>query len=86
LLSHGVGRQATHGKQTTLTIPSHHAQAEPVRRVLQGVSHLLQQLAQTAEQFTVNQLWRWLLRFISRDWLKTRPPDPAFLPLTVLAN
>lgn len=86
LLLHGVGRQTTHGNQTTLTITSQHAQAEPVRRALESVSHLLQRLGQTAEQFTLKQRWRWLLRFIFRDWLKTRSPDPAFLPLTALAN
>ncbi|MGA2146206.1 MAG: hypothetical protein ABSH49_14725, partial [Bryobacteraceae bacterium] len=86
LLLHGIGRQTTHGNQTTLTITSNHAQAEPIRRALEGVSRLLQRLVETAEQFTVNQRWRWLLRFIFRDWLKTRPPDPRFLPLTALAN
>jgi len=86
LLLHGIGRQTTHGNQTTLTITSNHAQAEPIRRALEGVSHLLQRLVETAEQFTVNQRWRWLLRFIFRDWLKTRPPNPQFLPLTALAN
>jgi hypothetical protein len=86
LLLHGIGRQTTHGNQTTLTITSNHAQAGPIRRALESVSHLLQRLVETAEQFTVNQRWRWLLRFIFRDWLKTRPPDPRFLPLTALAN
>jgi hypothetical protein len=85
-LLHGIGRQTTHGNQTTLTITSNHAHAAPIRRALEGVSRLLQRLAQTAEQLTVNQRWRWLLRFIFRDWLKTRAPDPTFLPLTALAN
>ena len=86
LLLHGIGRQTTHGNQTTLTITSNHAQAEPIRRALEGVSRLLQRLVETAEQFTVNQRWRWLLRFIFRDWLKTRPPDPRFLSLSAMAN
>ena len=86
LLLLGIGRQTTHGNQTTLTITSNHAHATPIRRALEGVSRLLQRLAQTAEQLTVNQRWRWLLRFIFRDWLKTRAPDPTFLPLTALAN
>jgi hypothetical protein len=86
LLLHGIGRQTTHGNQKTLTITSNHAQAAPIRRALEGVSRVLQRLAETAEQFTVNQRWRWLLRFIFRDWLKTGPPDPRFLPLTELAN
>jgi len=83
---HGVARQTKHGNQTTLTITSNHAHAEPVRRALESVSQLLQRLTQTAGQFTVNQRWRWLLRFIFRDWLKNRQPDPAFLPLTALSN
>jgi hypothetical protein len=85
LLLHGVARQTKHGNQTTLTITSNHAHAEPVRRALESVSHLLQRLAQTAEHFTLNQRWRWLLRFIFRDWLKNQPHS-AFLPLTALSN
>jgi len=86
LLLLGIGRQTKHGNQTTLTITSNRAQAAPIRRALEGVSHLLHRLAQTAEQFTVNQRWRWLLRFIFRDWLKTGAPSPTFLPLTAVAN
>jgi hypothetical protein len=86
LLLHGIGRQTTHGNQTTLTITSNHAHAEPIRRALEGVSRLLRRLVETAEQFTVNQRWRWLLRFIFRDWLKRCAPDPRFLPLTALVN
>lgn len=86
LLLHGIGRQTTHGNQTTLTITSNHAQAEPIRRALEGVSHLLRRLAQTTELFTVNQRWRWLLRFIFRDWLRKCSPDSPFLPLNALAN
>jgi hypothetical protein len=86
LLLHGIGRQTTHANQTTLTITSNHAQAEPVRRALEAVSQVLQRLAQTAERFSLNQRWRQLLRFIFRDWLGTRSPDTAFLPLTAVAN
>jgi hypothetical protein len=83
---HGIGRQTTHANQTTLTITSNHAQAEPVRRALEAVSQVLQRLAQTAERFRLNQRWRQLLRFIFRDWLGTRSPDTAFLPLVAVAN
>lgn len=86
LLLHGIGRQTTHANQTTLTITSNHAQAAPVRRALEAVSQVLQRFAQTAERFTRDQRWRQLLRFIFRDWLRTRPPDTAFLPLTAVAN
>ena len=86
LLLHGIGRQTTHANQTTLTITSNHAQAEPVRRALEAVSQVLQRLAQTAERFSLNQRWRQLLRFIFRDWLRTRSPDTALLPLTAVAN
>lgn len=86
LLLHGIARQTKHGNQTTLTITSNHAQAEPIRRALETVSQLLHRLAQTAEHFTLNQRWRWLLRFIFRDWLKSRSPSPAFLPSVALAN
>jgi len=50
-LLHGIGRPTTHGNQTTLTITSNHAPAEPIRRALAGVSRLLRRLIETAEQF-----------------------------------
>ena len=34
LLLHGIGRQTTHQNQTTLTITSSHAQAEPIQQEL----------------------------------------------------
>ena len=86
LLLQGTGRQTTHANQTTLTIASNHAKAGPVRQALEAVSQVLQRFAQTAERFSPNQRWRQLLRFIFRDWLRTRSPDPAFLPLTAVAN
>jgi hypothetical protein len=86
LLLQGIGRQTKHGNQTTLTITSNHAQAAPIRRALEAVSELLQRLAETAERLTLNQRWRWLLRFIFRDRLKTRLPDSACLPLTAVLN
>jgi hypothetical protein len=51
LLLHGIGRQTKHSNQTTLTITSNHAQAGPVRRALESISHLLQRLAASAEHF-----------------------------------
>jgi hypothetical protein len=86
LLLHGIGRQTKHSNQTTLTITSNHAQAGPIRRALESVSHFLQRLAASAEQFTVDQRWRWLLRFIFRDWLGKRSSDPKRLPLIAIAN
>ena len=86
LLLHGIDRQTTRANQTTLTITSNHAQAEPLRRAWEAVSQVLQRLAQTAERFSLNQRWCQLLRFIFRDWLRTRSPDTAFLPLTAVAN
>jgi len=86
LLLHGIGRQTKHSNQTTLTITSNHAHAEPVQRALESVSHLLQRLAATAEQFTASQRWNWLLRFIFRDWLVKRPSDPLYLPLIAIGN
>jgi hypothetical protein len=86
LLLQGIGRQTRHANQTTLTITSNHAQAQPIRRALEAVSQLLQRVAQTAEQFTPNQRWRFLLRFIFRDWLRARAPNPLFVPSTAVAN
>lgn len=86
LLLQGIGRQTTHANQTTLTITSNHAKAEPVRRALEAVSHLLQRFAQTAARLTPKERWGRLLRFIFRDWLGARTPDPLFLPFTALAE
>ena len=86
LLLHGIGRQTKHGNQTTLTITSNHAQAGPVRQALESVSKLLQKLANTAQQLTFDQRWRWLLRFIFRDWLTKPLSTPAFFPVTALSN
>jgi len=86
LLLHGIARQSRHGNQTTLTITSSHAQAKAIRKALEAVSRLMQRLRQTAEQLTARQRWRQLLRFIFRDWLRNRSPDPLFLPLPLLDN
>ncbi len=86
LLLHGIARQTKHSNQTPLTITSNHAQAGPIRRALESVSQFLQRLAASAEQFTVDQRWRWLLRFIFRDWLGKRSSDPKRLPLIAIAN
>ncbi len=86
LMLHGIARQTRHSNQTTLTLTSNHAQASAVRAALEAVSQLLQRLEQTAERLTVNQRWRQLLRFIFRDWLKTRSPDPPSLPSLAVAN
>jgi hypothetical protein len=80
LLLHGIARQTRHGNQTTLTITSSHAQAQAIRGALEAVSQLLQRLRQTAEQLTVRQRWRMLLRFIFRDWLGNQHTEAVFLP------
>jgi hypothetical protein len=85
-LLQGIGRQTTHANQATLTITSNHAKAGAIRHALQAVSALLQSLAATAEHFSLNQRWCWLLRFIYRDWLKVRVPGTGLLPLTALVN
>ena len=86
LLLHGIGRQTKHSNQTTLTITSNHAQAGSVRRALESVSCLLQRLAASAEHFTADRRWRWLLRFIFRDRLRQSAPHPKLFPLIALEN
>lgn len=86
LMLHGIARQTRHSHQTTLTLTSNHAQAGAVRKALEAVSQLLQRLEQTAEQLSIGQRWRRLLRFIFRDWLRSRSPDPTLLPSMALAN
>ena len=83
LLLNGVARQTTHSNQATLTITSMHAQAPAVRRALQAVSTFLQRVRRTAEQFTLADRWRAVLRFIYRDWLSTTGDwQPNFVLLT----
>jgi hypothetical protein len=86
LLLHGIGRQTKHSNQTTLTITSNPAKAGPIQRVLESVSGLLQRLAASAEQLTADQRWRWLLRFIFRDWLAKRSSESKLLPFTNFLN
>ena len=86
LLLDGIGRQTKHSNQSTITITSNHAKAPQVRKALEAVSSLLQRVAQTATRFSLNQRWRWLLRFIFRDWLKYSQPDRTLLPLGALVN
>lgn len=81
-----VARQTRHSNQTTLTLTSNHAQASAVRRAAEAVSELLQRLARTAERLTVSQRWRQFLRFIFRDWLKSRSSDPPLLASMAPAN
>ena len=83
LIAHpvGVARQTKLGNQTAPAITSNHAHAGPVRRALDSVSQLLQRFGHTAGRFTLIQRWRWPLRFIFRDWIKTQNSDPVFLPL-----
>ena len=79
VLLNGVARQTTHSNQTTLTMTSVHAQAPAVRRALEAVSTFLQRVRQTAEQFTMPDRWRVVLRFIYRDYLSnSRAPEPSF--------
>ena len=59
---------------------------EPVQRALDSVRQFLQCLPQTAGRFTLTERWRWCLRLIFRDWIKTKNSDPVFLPLSTLVN
>jgi hypothetical protein len=83
LLLSGVARQTTHSNQTTLTMTSAHAQAPAVRRALEAVNTFLQRVRETAEQFTIPERWRAVLRFIYRDWLSSPgASEPSFGILT----
>lgn len=81
LLLHGVGRRTQHANQSTLTITSQHAQAPQIRQALAAVSQFLQRVRQTAEQLSLADRWRAVLRFIFRDWLQNAAagPDPDLL-------
>ena len=86
LMLDGIGRQTKHSNQTTLTITSNHAKAVELRQVLESMSLFLQRLALTATQLSLSQRWRWLLKYIFRDWLKNSAPDTALSPHADLAN
>jgi hypothetical protein len=72
LLLNAVGKQTTHGGQTTVTLTSLHAKAPQMQAALQVVSAFLATVRNAAEQFTYSQKWILILSRIFRVFLKGR--------------
>lgn len=84
LLLNAVGKQTTHGGQTTVTLTSLHAKAPQMQAALQTISTFLAAIRNAAEQLTHPQKWLLILSQIFRHILKGRPlkhprsiPQPA---------
>ena len=78
LLLHGVGKQATHASQKTLTITSTHGRASYVRKAYQRINDFFIQLKAIAPQLTPLQCWYRILSEAMKKYLQgaiLRPPD-----------
>jgi len=73
LLLNAVGRQTTHGGQTTVTLTSLHAQAPKMQAALGTISSFLATIRNAAEQLSFPQRWLLILSRIFRIFLKGRP-------------
>ena len=72
LLLHAVGKQTSHGNQTTLTITSSHAQSNKVERILRSLAQFFSRLRSSAEQFDWRTRWRLILSKIFVKYLRGR--------------
>jgi hypothetical protein len=81
LLLNAVGKQTTHGGQTTVTLTSLHAKAPQMQTALRTISVFLATIRNAAEQLTCPQKWLLILSRIFRHFLKGRPlKDPVSIP------
>jgi hypothetical protein len=84
LLLNAVGKQTTHGGQTTVTVTSMHAKAPQMRSALQAISSFLATIRNAAEQLTYPQRWLLILSRIFSRFLKGRIlGQPPFISQTV---
>lgn len=82
LLLEAVGKQTTHGRQTTVTITSTHAKAHKAKQILTALAGFLKEINQNAQQLGWQELWNRILSRIFRWFLKNRPLRvPHLLPL-----
>jgi hypothetical protein len=72
LLLNAVGKQTTHGGQTTVTLTSLHAKAPQMQAALRTISSFLATIRNAAEQLTYPQKWLLILSRIFRLFLKGR--------------
>ncbi len=81
LLLNAVGKQTTHGAQTTVTVTSLHAKAPQMRAALQFISSFLATVRNAAEQLTYAQKWLRILSQVFCRFLNGRPlSQPQFIP------
>jgi hypothetical protein len=73
LLLNAVGKQTTHGGQTTVTLTSLHAKAPQMQVALRTISSFLATIRNAAEQLTYPQRWLLILSRIFRLFLRGRP-------------
>ena len=82
LLLEAVGKQTTHGRQTTVTITSSHAKAHKAKLILTALAGFLNKIRQNAQQLEWKELWNRILSRIFRWFLKNKPLRvPHLLPL-----
>ena len=81
LLLNAVGKQTTHGGQTTVTVTSLHAKAPQMRAALNAISSFLATVRNAAEQLTYPQKWLLILSQVFSHFLKGRQlRQPQFIP------
>jgi len=81
LLLNAVGKQTTHGGQTTVTLTSLHAKAPQMQAALRTISSFLATIRNAAEQLTYPQRWLLILSRIFRLFLRGRPlKHPQSIP------
>jgi len=73
LLLYAVGRQTTHGGQSTLFVTSMHGKGETVRDTMAGIAEFLIGIRTTAEQLSREERWRIILSRIFARFLRGRP-------------
>jgi hypothetical protein len=83
LLLHAVGKQTTHGGQTTVTVTSMHAKAPQMRSALPAIGSFLATVRNAAEQLTYPRKWLLILSRVFCQFLKGRIlGQPQFVPGT----
>src|SRR5262249_59395996 len=61
LLLHAIATRIRHARQTALKIASSHAKAIPAAKALRAVIEFLRELAKSAEQLPLLQIWQGIL-------------------------
>ena len=84
LMLHSVGRQTTHGGQTTVTITSTHAKASAVQTVMRELAAFFKELSRTAEQLKLMQRIKVIAMRAYRKLIAITAPlqNPKMLPET----